>query len=286
MSASRPVTFSHVEKVYFPNGYTKGDMLRYYVEVAPYLLPHLRQRPVTLIRFPDGVNGEKFYEKNAPAYAPGWIQTCAVPRHHHDGVINYILVNNAETLAWCANLGAIEFHPFLHKAPRLQTPTAVAFDLDPGEGADILTCIEVAHLLREVLAKLGLDSYPKVSGSKGLQLFVPLNTPVTYDATSPFAKALAERLAGEHPKLIVSEMPKKVRQRRVFIDWSQNSEAKTTVCVYSMRGKHAEPFVSMPVTWTELDRAAKRKDRDALFYSPAEALKRLKKSGDIFAPVL
>src|SRR3954463_14017183 len=163
-------------------------MIRYYVGIAPLMLPHLRDRPVTLIRFPEGVKGESFYEKNAPAHAPEWIETFPVPRRKHTGNINYILINNAETLAWCANLGSIEFHPFLHKVPDIDRPTHVAFDLDPGEGATIFSCIEVALLLREVFKGLGLESYPKVSGSKGIQIYVPLNTDVTYAATTPFAK--------------------------------------------------------------------------------------------------
>ncbi|MGH7955630.1 MAG: non-homologous end-joining DNA ligase, partial [Opitutaceae bacterium] len=146
----RPVTFSNPGKVYFPSGFTKGEMIRYYLDVAPFILPHLEDRPVTLIRFPEGVKGGSFYEKNAPRHAPDWITTFPVPRRHHEGHINYILINNAETLAWCANLGAIELHPFLHRAPKIDTPTHVAFDLDPGDGSDIFTCIEVALLLKDL----------------------------------------------------------------------------------------------------------------------------------------
>lgn len=283
---SRKVAITHPDKVYFPSGFRKVDMIQYYGAIAPVMLPHLRDRPVTLIRFPEGVKGERFYEKNAPRHAPDWIKIHRVPRTRHEGFINYILVNNVETLAWCANLGAIEFHPFLHRAPRIERPTHLAFDLDPGEGADLLTCIEVAHLLRAIFERLGLESYPKVTGSKGLQLYVPLNTPVTYDVTSPFAKTIAEHLAQKHPKLVVSQMAKLLRRGRVMIDWSQNSQSKTTVCAYSLRGKHDEPFVSMPVTWEELERAAKKKDRESLFFSPADALRRVKRFGDLFAPVL
>jgi bifunctional non-homologous end joining protein LigD len=283
---ARPVAFTHPEKVYFPSGFTKGDMIRYYLEVAPFLLPHLAQRPVTLIRFPEGVQGGSFYEKNAPRHAPEWIETFPVPRHHHEGNIHYILINNAETLGWCANLGAIELHPFLHRAPAIDTPTHLAFDLDPGEGADIFTCLEVAQLLRKLFAGLGLEAWPKVSGSKGLQLYVPLNTPVTYAATGGFAKALAELLARQHPDLVVSDMAKALRKKKVLIDWSQNSQTKTTVSVYAMRAKHDAPFISMPLTWAELGRAQRKQDRDALFFTPAEALQRLRRVGDLFAPVL
>lgn len=282
----RDVQLTNPQKVYFPSGYTKGDMLRYYVEIAPFMLPHLKDRPVTLIRFPNGVKGEKFYEKNAPGHAPEWIRTHAVPRQHHEGDIKYILVQDVETLTWCANLGAIEFHPFLHRAPRLERPTQVVFDLDPGEGADLLDCIEVAQLLREIFRRLDLEACPKVSGSKGLQIYVPLNTAVTYAVTTPFAKTVAELLAKEHPKLIVSEMSKDLRKGRVMIDWSQNSASKTTVGVYSMRGKRDEPFISAPVTWGELENSAKKQDKDVLFFSPETAVNRAKKMGDIFAPVL
>jgi bifunctional non-homologous end joining protein LigD len=286
VASKRNVTFTHPEKRYFPSGFTKGDMLRYYVGIAKTMLPHLKDRPVTLIRFPEGVKGESFYEKNAPAHTPEWIETFPVPRRRHEGNINYILVNNAETLAWCANLGSIEFHPFLHKVPAIDRPTHVAFDLDPGEGSTILTCIEVAFLLKELCEKLGLQVFPKVSGSKGIQLYVPLNTAVTYDVTTPFAKTIAEHMASAHPSLIVSEMPKVLRKGKVMIDWSQNVQSKTTVCVYSMRGKRDEPFISVPVEWNELKAAAKAKDPQRLFFTPEATLKRVAKIGDLFAPVL
>ena len=280
------VMFSHPDKEYFPTGFTKGDMLRYYVAIAKTMLPHLRDRPVTLIRFPNGVKGGSFYEKNAPAHAPDWVKTFAVPRRQHEGNVRYVLINDPETLLWCANLGAIEFHPFLHRVPKLDQPTHVAFDLDPGEGSDILDCIAVAFLLKELFGKLGLESFPKVSGSKGLQLYVPLNTPVTYAATNPFAKSVAELLARDHPKLVVSEMSKAARKGRVMIDWSQNVASKTTVCAYSMRGKRDEPFISAPVTWDELKRAARARKPASLFFGPDETLRRVRKLGDLFAPVL
>ncbi|MEO7413735.1 MAG: non-homologous end-joining DNA ligase [Opitutaceae bacterium] len=287
-SPSAPeVKFSNLDKPLFPEaGFTKGEMIRYYVEVAPFILPHLEDRPVTLIRFPDGIRGESFYEKNAPRFAPDWIKTFPVPRQHHEGTINYILINDARTLAWCANLASIELHPFLHRARSLDKPTHVAFDLDPGEGADLLTCAEVAFRLKEVLDGLGLESFPKVSGSKGVQIYVPLNGRANYDVTQPFAKAVAELLGQKYPKLVVSNMAKALRKNRVLIDWSQNSRSKTTVCVYSMRGKRETPFVSMPVTWKELQRASKTKDPSGLFFTPEAALKRLAKVGDLFAPIL
>ncbi|MDB6167426.1 MAG: hypothetical protein JWM88_290 [Verrucomicrobia bacterium] len=284
---AREVKFSNLGKIFFPAAkFTKGDLVKYYIDVAPHILPHLRDRPVTLIRFPDGVQGEKFYEKNAPRFAPDWIETFAVARRHHEGSINYIVINDASALAWCANLAAIELHPFLHRIDDLACPTFVAFDLDPGEGADLLTCIRVGLLLKEITDQLGLETFPKVSGSKGLQLYVPLNTPTTYDATGAFAKAVAEMLEQKHPDLVVSQMAKVRRQGRVLIDWSQNSASKTTVCAYSVRGKRDKPFVSMPVMWDELKRLLKTRKTSALFFDPAAALKRLARTGDLFAPVL
>ncbi len=284
---SAAVAFTHADKVFFPKGpFTKGQLIRYYVDVAGYILPHLRARPVTLIRFPDGVTGGSFYEKNAPKFAPHWIKTCRVPRHHGEGAINYILVNDLNTLGWCANIGAIELHPFLHKAPRLDLPTALAFDLDPGEGADLSDCSRVALLVKELMDQLDLKSFPKVSGSKGLQIYVPLNTKATYASTGAFAKSVAELLEERHADLVVSNMSKLRRRGRVLIDWSQNAPSKTTVCVYSVRGKRKAPFVSMPVTWDELRLCAKNGGTGALEFSPDAALKRLRRLGDLFKPVL
>lgn len=284
--SSPSVHFTNVDKVFFPgDGSTKGDVIQYYLNVAPVLLPHFRNRPVTLIRFPDGVTGEKFYEKNAPRFTPAWVKTAHVPRSE-GGVINYILINDARTLAWCANLAALELHPFLHTARAQNRPTHLVFDLDPGEGADLLACIEVAFLLRERLARLGLELFPKVSGSKGLQLYVPLHTLVTYEDTKPFAKALAELLQAERPDLVVSDMSKALRKKKVLIDWSQNDDKKTTAGVYSLRAKRDTPFISLPVTWDELRRAEKKSDVAPLFFSPDAALKRIAKHGDLFAPVL
>ena len=286
-SAAPDVKLTNLHKVFFPEtGFTKGDMVRYYIDVAPYILPHLHRRPVTLIRFPDGVTGEKFYEKNAPRFAPDWVKTHKVPRRREEGEINYLVIDDVRMLAWCANLAAIELHPFLHRVPGIDQPTHVAFDLDPGEGADLVTCIRVALLIRDMMDGLGLIIFPKVSGSKGLQLYLPLNTKTTYDATSAFAKAVAELLTQQHPDLVVSRMQKVLRRGRVLIDWSQNSRSKTTVAVYSLRGKREAPFVSMPVTWAELERVQRTKKIDTLYFAPKAALKRLAKVGDLFAPVL
>ncbi|HLP00727.1 MAG TPA: non-homologous end-joining DNA ligase [Opitutaceae bacterium] len=282
--AQPKVKFTNLEKVLFPAvGFTKGEVIDYYVAVAPFILPHLRRRPVSLVRFPDGVRGEKFYAKNAPSFTPDWVHTFAVPRTRHAGKTDYIVIDDAPTLAWCANLAAIELHPFLHRAPRLDRPTHIVFDLDPGEGADLRDCAEVAFHVKAIADTLGLTLLPKVSGSKGLQLYVPINTTVTYAATGAFAKAVAQLLEQEHPDLVVSRMAKSKRRGRVLIDWSQNHAAKTTVAVYSLRGKRDAPYVSMPVTWTELKRL---RHPESLLFEPQAALRRLKRRGDLFAPLL
>ncbi|HKO61970.1 MAG TPA: non-homologous end-joining DNA ligase [Pyrinomonadaceae bacterium] len=283
----RSVPVSNLEKLLYPGGrFTKAKVIDYYVRVAPYLLPHLKDRPVTLKRFPEGVFGEFFYEKDAPAFTPAWVKTFAVPRKEKQGDIRYILVNDLATLVWLANLANLEIHPFLHRVPKINRPTYIVFDLDPGEGADVLTCARVAVLLRDLLHELGLQSFPKVSGSKGLQVYVPLNTNITYDVTQPLAKALAELLEEREPRLVVSKMPKVFRAKKVFIDWSQNAEYKTTVGVYSLRAKIHRPYVSMPVEWDELSSALKKRKKESLYFKPEEALARLETRGDLFAPVL
>ncbi len=280
---SRRLSISHPDKVFYNAGkFTKRDVIDYYLKVAPYLLPHFRDRPVTLKRYPNGIYGEVFYEKDAPSFTPEWVKTFPVPRREGGPDINYIVINDRTTLAWTANIAALELHPFLHRVPRLDRPTHAVFDLDPGEGAGLTECIEVVFLLRDVLTKLRLKSFPKVSGSKGIQLYVPLNTPTSYAATQLFAKTIAELLEREHPKLVVADMSKNLRHNKVFIDWSQNADHKTTVGVYSLRAKRDRPFVSMPVKWSELEKGK----IDALQFEPAAALKRLKKLGDLFKPVL
>jgi bifunctional non-homologous end joining protein LigD len=279
----RRLSISNPDKVFYNAGkFTKLDVGNYYLRVAPFLLPHFRDRPVTLKRYPNGIHGEVFYEKDAPSFTPAWVKTFPVPRREGGPDIDYILINDRATLAWSANIAALELHPFLHRVPRLERPTHLVFDLDPGEGAGLVECIEVVFFLRDVLAKLRLKSFPKVSGSKGIQLYVPLNTPVSYEATQLFAKTIAELLEREHPKLIVADMAKNLRHDKVFIDWSQNAGHKTTVGVYSLRAKRDRPFVSMPVKWSEL----KNGKIEALYFEPAEAVKRLESFGDLFAPVL
>lgn len=284
----RRIELSNLDKVLYPGTkFRKGDLIDYYINVAKYILPHLKDRPVTLKRFPDGVFGEAFYEKDAAAFTPSWVKTTPVPRRETPGTdIQYILINDLPTLVWAANLASIELHPFLHRARRLDRPTAIVFDCDPGEGANILHSAEVALMLREVLHELGFDSYAKVSGSKGVQVYVALNSAVTYEQTQPFAEGIARLLAQREPKLIVWQMPKRLRTKKVFIDWSQNSDFKTTVSVYSLRAKTYRPYVSLPVHWDELSEALKTKNPEGLFFTPVEAIERAEKLGDLFRPVL
>ena len=284
----RQIAVSNLDKVFYPGGrFTKAQVIDYYVRIADYLLPHLKNRPVTLKRFPNGVFGEFFYEKDAPAFTPAWVKTFPVPRRERTGEdIRYVLINDLSTLVWLANLANLEIHPFLHQAPKIDRPTSIVFDCDPGAGADLLSCARVALMLRELLAELDLDCWPKVSGSKGLQVYVPLNTPVNYETTQGLAKAIAEVLAQREPELIVADMSKALRRQRVFIDWSQNAHFKTTVGVYSLRAKSHKPLVSLPVRWRELEAALSANDASPLYFSPEAALLRANKLGDLFKPVL
>lgn len=283
----REIAISNPQKVFYPKAkFTKAQVIDYYARISRYILPHLKDRPVTLKRYPDGVRGEFFYEKNAPSFTPDWVERFSVLRRGPGGEIHYILINNLATLVWVANTASIELHPFLHRAPAIDRPTSIVFDLDPGRGADLLACIRVAILVRDFLSELKLKSFPKVSGSKGLQLYVPLNGDATYNITGPFAKAVAAMMEEREPALVVSKMAKELRRDKVFIDWSQNSDFKTTVAVYSMRAKSDRPYVSMPVTWDELAAALKEKDARSLYFEPEQAIQRAKELGDIFKPVL
>lgn len=281
------LTVSNPGKVLYPAGkFTKADAVDYYTRVARYLLPHFKNRPVTLKRYPNGIHGEAFYEKDAPGFTPKWVKTFPVPRREGGPDINYILINDVRTLAWAADMAALELHPFLHRVPHIDRPTHVVFDLDPGEDANIVQCADVAFLLHEVLRQLRLKSFPKVSGSKGIQVYVPLNTPISYAATQPFARAIAQLLEKTHPDKIVSDMSKNLRVGKVFIDWSQNADHKTTAGVYSLRAKRERPCVSLPVKWEELTKALKKSDPALLDFKPDQALTRLKRVGDLFGPLL
>ena len=281
----RTLKLSNLRKVLYPQaGFTKAQVIDYYHRIAPALLTHLKGRPLTLKRYPDGVDGESFYEKNAPRFRPDWLHTVAVQSDAREREINYCVIDDLASLIWVANLASLELHTSLSLAKDLTRPTALAFDLDPGLPADALTCARVALLLREVLQQLGLQGFVKTSGSKGLQLYVPLNGAVTYDDTKAFAHAMARLLEERHPELVTSEMKKKRRPGKVFIDWSQNDDHKTTVCVYSLRARE-RPTASTPLRWEEVEAAVKSKRlADLVFEAPA-VIARLEKYGDLFAPV-
>jgi len=283
----RHLTLSNLEKVLYPEvGFTKAEVIDYYTRVAPVLLPHLKGRPLTLKRYPNGVDAPFFFEKQAPSHRPKWVKTTAIYSDSNSRDIDYVVVDELATLVWCANLADLELHTTMAKAKTPQQPTMVVFDLDPGAPAALRECCQVALLVRDLLAGHGLDAYAKVSGSKGLQLYVPLNrTGVTYDDTTPFARDVAVRLEKDEPKLVVSKQKKELRVGKVLVDWSQNVDSKTTVCVYSLRAR-ARPTVSMPVAWDEVEDCAKSGDVRAITFESHEALDRVAEVGDLFAPVL
>jgi bifunctional non-homologous end joining protein LigD len=277
------LTLTNLDKVFYPKaGFTKAEVIHYHVQIAPYLLPHLHDRAITMKRYPDGVEGEYFYEKEAPSHRPKWVQTTQVAKGS-GGAINYCMINDLPSLVWVANLADLELHTFLHQAPDVDRPTMMAFDLDPGPPADIVLCCQIALQLKAFFDELDLQLFAKTSGSKGLQVYVPLNTPTAYEKTKTFARTLAERFEEEHPDKVVSNMKKSSRQGKVFIDWSQNDDHKTTVSVYSLRAKE-QPTVSTPVFWEEVAQSAKK--GQPLSFTSDEVLARAEKHGDIFAPVL
>jgi bifunctional non-homologous end joining protein LigD len=282
----RHLKLSNLDKVLYPaTGFTKGQVIDYYVRVAPALLPHLAGRPLTLKRYPNGVDSEFFFEKNAPAHRPDWVKTAPIWSEGNRRNVNYILANDLPTLVWVANLASIELHPSLSLAKDIMCPTMMVFDLDPGPPANIVQCVQVGIWLREIFEHFGLQSFPKTSGSKGLQIYVPLNTPTSYDVTKPFAHALARLLENEHRDLVVSDMKKQLRVGKVLVDWSQNDEHKTTVSIYSLRARE-RPTVSTPVTWEEVERTLKKKDAGLLVFEAGQVIERVEKMGDLFEPVL
>lgn len=280
----RDVPVSNLGKVLYPQaGFTKGEVIRYYNEVAPVLLPHLKGRPLTLKRYPNGVDKMFFYEKMCPAHRPDWVATTAVQTTNRQ--IDFCLVEDAATLIWVANLASLELHTLLSRAPKLDRPTFMVFDHDPGEGTDILDCARVAKRFKDILEHLGLQSFAKTSGGKGLHLYVPLNTAVTFEDTKLFSRTVAQLLEKHEPDRVTTNMSKALRKGKVFVDWSQNDDHKTTACAYSLRAR-SRPTVSTPIEWGELDRAMKKNDPDSLAFETDEVLKRVAKKGDLFAPVL
>lgn len=282
----KQLKLSNLDKVLYPAvGFTKGQVIDYIVRIAPVLLPHLNGRPLTLKRYPEGVDGMFFYEKSCPKHRPEWVQTAPIWSHGRNDYIQFCLAQDIPTLVWAANLADLELHTSLSRAKKIEEPTMMVFDLDPGPPADIVLCCQVAFWLRDIFDRFNLKAFPKTSGSKGLQIYVPLNTPVTYDETKGFSHALARLLEEEHPDLVVSEMKKTLRTGKIFVDWSQNDEHKTTVNVYSLRAKE-RPTVSTPVAWEEVEKCLKKKDANLLVFDSAQVLARVAKMGDIFEPVL
>ena len=281
----RKIQVSNLDKVLYPKvGFTKGHVIDYYIRIAPVLLPHLKDRPLTMKRYPDGVEGESFYEKNCPSHRPKWVKTAKVWSEGNNRMMDYCLAQDLPTLVWAANLADLELHTSLSRKNNIERPTMMVFDLDPGPPADIVQCCQVGLWLRDLLGEMKLKSFAKTSGSKGLQVYVPLNTAVSYDQTKDLSRALAQHLEGEHADLVTSNMSKAVRKGKVFVDWSQNDEHKTTICVYSLRARE-EPTVSTPVTWDEVATYLKKKKADRLKFRSDQVLTRVEKMGDLFEPI-
>jgi bifunctional non-homologous end joining protein LigD len=280
------LSLTNLDKVLYPaTGFTKGQVIDYYARIAPVLVPHLAGRPLTLKRYPNGVDSQYFFEKNATAHRPDWVKTAPIWSEGNRRNVNYILASDLPTVVWMANLAAIELHPSLSLAKEINRPTMMVFDLDPGPPANIVQCAQVGMWLREIFEHFGLQSFPKTSGSKGLQIYIPLNTPTSYEATKPFAQALARLLENDHRELVVSDMKKQLRVNKVFVDWSQNDRHKTTIGVYSLRARE-RPTVSTPVKWEEVEQVLKKKDPNRLVFEGPQVLGRVEKMGDLFEPVL
>src|SRR5215218_2390551 len=285
---NRRLKLTNLDKVLYPKTKTtKAEVIDYYARVADLILPHLKGRPLTLRRFPEGVGnpGASFFEKNCPKHRPEWVKTTPIYVDRRAGEIDFCLCENLATLTWMAQLAALELHPSLSKATKMEQPSVLAFDLDPGQPAGLVECCQVALRVRELFSAFDLECFPKVSGGKGLQVYIPLNTAVTYEQTSPFAKAVAQLLESQTPKEVVSKMAKAERRGKVFVDWSQNHQKKTTIAVYSLRARE-RPTASMPLDWREVEGAAKRGDAEDLRFEIPAAIKRVDKEGDLFEPVL
>jgi bifunctional non-homologous end joining protein LigD len=291
----RQLELSNLDKVLYPEaGFTKAQVIDYYTRIAPVMLPHLADRPLTLHRFPNGTGAKGFYEKQCPDHRPDWVTTTAIrakgvgrfgERRRDPRDIDFCLVQDRPTLVWLANLACLELHVLLSRAPEVERPTAVVFDLDPGAPAGVIESARVALLLRDTLDALQLEALVKTSGSKGLQVYVPLNTPADYDHTKGFARSLARLLEKEHPDLVVSKMKRELRGGKVYVDWQQNEDFKTTVCAYSLRARE-HPTASTPLRWEEVEAAADAGDESRLVFAAAAVLERAEHHGDLFAAAL
>ncbi len=283
--AGRRLSLSNLEKDLYPHhGFTKAHILEYYRGISDFMLPHLKDRAVTLKRYPDGVDQEFFFEKRCPSHRPAWVKTAEI--HHKEERLTMCLVNDLETLMWVENLASLELHVPLARAGSPDTPDSVVFDLDPGDGANIVDCAKVALILRDLIANMRLVSCVKTSGKKGLHVYLPLNQgAATFETTKKFSKAVDEIVEKNYPDLVTSKMSKENRKKRVFINWSQNDASKTMVCVYSLRARE-KPTISFPVEWKELEKVAGRGHQAELEITPSEAIGRTERNGDVFRTVL
>jgi bifunctional non-homologous end joining protein LigD len=282
----RRLAIGHLDRVVFPaTGTTKGEVLDYYVRVAGAMLPHLRDRLLHMHRYPEGVEGPRFWQKGCPEHGPQWVPTAPVWSRDKGEAIEYCVVQELATLLWAVNIGSLELHTSLHRRDALHHPTAIAFDLDPGPGAGLLDCAAVALRVRELLGELGLRAWPKTSGGKGLQVYVPLDGAATYTETKAVARTVAEVLEAQTPDRVVSRMARTLRMGKVLVDWSQNTEHKSTVCAYSVRARE-RPTVSTPLRWAEVEAAVGGGDAGGLVFEMEAVLERVAEHGDLFAPVL
>lgn len=282
----RELQLSNLHKVLYPEtGFTKAQVIDYYTRIAPVLLPHLSGRPLTLKRYPDGVDGQMFYEKNCPKHAPDWVQKVEVWSRSNKRFMSYCMVQDLPTLVWVANLASLELHTSLSLGQDMLTPRVLAFDLDPGPPADVVQCCQVALWIRDFFGAHGVRCFPKTSGSKGLQVYVPINTSATYEDTKRVSRGLAIRLEREHPGAIVHMQERALRPGKVLIDWSQNDDSKTTVNVYSLRAR-PQPTVSTALLWDEVEAAMAHAEAERLVFTSEDVLRRVEQHGDLFAPVL
>jgi bifunctional non-homologous end joining protein LigD len=282
----RQLKIGKLDRVVFPRaGVTKGALLDYYVRVGDTMLAHLRERQLHMHRYPEGVDGPRFWQKGCPEHRPPWMPVAPVWSEAKGATIDFCVVNELASLLWAVNIGSIELHTSLHTRHAMHRPTALAFDLDPGDGVDVIACGEVALRLRALLDGVGLCGFVKTSGSKGLQVYVPLNADVAYAQTKPLAKSIAQTLEAESPDRVISRMARAERRGRVLVDWGQNTEHKSMVCAYSVRAKE-RPTVSTPVTWQEVEASVAAGDAAALRFEMGGVLARIERHGDLFAPVL
>jgi bifunctional non-homologous end joining protein LigD len=279
----RELKLTNLDKVLYPSGFTKGEVIDYHARIAPAMVPHVAGRCITFRRFPDGTAAPGFFEKRCPKHRPEWVPVAAGPGDRRGGV-DYCRIEEPAALVWAGNLSAVELHAPMARADEQETPRAVVFDLDPGPRTDIADCCRIALAVRDILAAVGLDGWCKTSGSKGLQLYVPLNTKgPTHEAAADFALAVGQLLERQEPKQVTTTMAKAVRPGKIFVDWSQNAHHKTTIAPYSLRAR-PEPTVSAPVSWAEVETCAG--GGVELRFEAAAVLARVEAHGDLFAPVL